>query len=270
MPLTFNGIGTHYYFPKNRFARTGECRSCRQRMRLESYDTGLYFVVLYIPVVPLGRRQVLDQCPHCSAHQVLPLKKYEAARDEAVNRALQDLASRPDDPGASLALLQTLTTFNQMEDAWELATAMEAQFDAIANIQFLLAAWFEQHEQAEASERCLERAWRLEPERLEFRRAMALVLGERGEMDQAARLADSFLPETEHFDRGLFQQLAHYAVNNTQYKPAYEFLKSANPDGTLDQNPSWRMLAEICEEALGQKESILKPVKKGWKKLLGK
>jgi len=270
MPLTVNGIGTHYYGKKNKVVRTGECHSCHKRMPLESYDVGHYLVVLYVPVIPLGRRQVIDCCPACSAHQAVSLKKYVAARDLAIDEATENLAASPDEPGSSVGLLQTLTAFHQIEEATDLASAMESQHDSNADLQYLLAAWYEMQGLKTESERCLERSWQLEPERLEFRRGMALVFAEQGNLNRARELAAAFLPETEEFDPALFLQLGQYAIGNSKHADGLEFLQFANHDSSLDFEANYRTQVETCEEALGKKDSILKPMKKGWKKLLGK
>ena len=62
MPTTYNGIGTHYYGKRNLEVENAQCEFCDNYGALESYETGLYFVVLFIPLIPLGRKQILDQC----------------------------------------------------------------------------------------------------------------------------------------------------------------------------------------------------------------
>lgn len=63
MPTTVNGVGTHYYGRKNRAARISVCRACGRQGMLESYDTRLWFVIVFIPIIPLGRKRIIDQCP---------------------------------------------------------------------------------------------------------------------------------------------------------------------------------------------------------------
>jgi tetratricopeptide (TPR) repeat protein len=227
-------------------------------------------VAFFVPLVPLGRQQIIDCCSACSACQTMPLKKYLVAKEQAIDQATDALATNPDDPGASVGLLHTLTAFNDMEAAYDLATAMESQHEHHADLQFMLAAWHETQELKVESERCLNRAWELEPERLEFRRAMALVLGERGEFGRADELLGSFLPESEQYDSSLFQQMAQYAIDKGEFAICLKFNQIANHNGSLDFETMYRMQVEVCEGALGRKESILKPMKKGWKKLLGK
>jgi len=56
MPVTYNGIGTHYYGKKNLEKRPGPCPHCNRAVELTSYDTRLWFVIFFIPVFPLGRK----------------------------------------------------------------------------------------------------------------------------------------------------------------------------------------------------------------------
>ena len=87
MPTTVNGIGTHYYGKKNQTTRTGPCKSCGRVGNLESYDTRLWFVIVLIPLIPLGRKRVIDSCPSCRRHFVADADAYEQARQLQVSAA---------------------------------------------------------------------------------------------------------------------------------------------------------------------------------------
>ena len=80
MPVTYNGIGTRYHGQTNVQTRTGVCRSCGRTVQLQSYDTRLWFVILYIPIIPLGRKHIIDSCPACRRHYATDLDKWETAR----------------------------------------------------------------------------------------------------------------------------------------------------------------------------------------------
>ena len=57
MPSTVNGIGTWYYGKDNLVTRNDRCEFCGNYGELKSYDTTLYFVVVFIPLIPLGRKR---------------------------------------------------------------------------------------------------------------------------------------------------------------------------------------------------------------------
>src|SRR6476661_10555044 len=77
MPQVHDGIGTWYYGKKRILRHKGVCGFCNAVGELVSYDTTLYFVVFMVPLVPLRRKRILEQCPHCSMHRVLPLKQWQ-------------------------------------------------------------------------------------------------------------------------------------------------------------------------------------------------
>src|SRR6185503_4471094 len=66
MPTTYNGIGLHYYGKKNVQKRSAPCPHCGNAVELISYDTRLWFVVVFIPVIPLKRKRIVDYCPACT------------------------------------------------------------------------------------------------------------------------------------------------------------------------------------------------------------
>src|SRR5947209_7712933 len=102
MPTVHDGIGTWYYGKRRILRRKGLCAFCNRVGDLESYDTTLYFVVLFVPLFPLGRKRVFEQCAHCKAHRVLSLKKWEALKDQHLALVLLK-QSRPE---AAAALLR--------------------------------------------------------------------------------------------------------------------------------------------------------------------
>ena len=61
MPTTINGIGTRYFGRRNPSTRSDVCRHCDRLAVLDSYDTRLWFVIAFIPIIPLGRKRIHRQ-----------------------------------------------------------------------------------------------------------------------------------------------------------------------------------------------------------------
>src|SRR5262245_36941878 len=97
MPTVHNGIGTWYYGKRRIHRLKGVCGSCQRVGELVSYDTTLYFVVFFVPILPLSRKRVLEQCPHCHRHRVISLKKWEQSKSQDIARLLEKLEQNPDD-----------------------------------------------------------------------------------------------------------------------------------------------------------------------------
>ena len=49
------------------------------------------------PVLPLGRRRILEQCSACQKHRYLSQKAWEASKAQDIARLLEKLRANPDD-----------------------------------------------------------------------------------------------------------------------------------------------------------------------------
>jgi tetratricopeptide (TPR) repeat protein len=156
MPTVVNGIGTWYYGKRRIHARKGTCPHCRHSVDLTSYDTTLFFVVFFIPVVPLAHKRILEQCAVCGKHRVCSLRKWEEAKVSDGVRVLDEVHNNPNDRDAVLRAIsfaqayQDEPLFNQvmepLADAFKDDAAVQAQLgDAYA--------YFARWPQAEAAYR---------------------------------------------------------------------------------------------------------------------
>ena len=59
MPTTVNGIGTTYFGKKNLEQYQGVCDSCNRSTTLSDYETGHYICIIFIPLIPIGRKMCL-------------------------------------------------------------------------------------------------------------------------------------------------------------------------------------------------------------------
>src|SRR3990172_7905600 len=129
MPSTVNGIGTHYYGKKNLQVRNDVCRSCGRAANLSSYDTRLWFVIFFIPVIPLGRKRITDECSSCSRHWAADQDKWEMARQLSVSGALEKYRTAPA-PESALELHGILLGFHMLDEARKFRDEAESQHPA--------------------------------------------------------------------------------------------------------------------------------------------
>ena len=80
MPTVINGIGTWYYGKKRIHTIRETCEFCGHPSDLSSYDTSLFFVVFFIPIIPLQRLRVIRSCAACQKHRLISLAKWEQAK----------------------------------------------------------------------------------------------------------------------------------------------------------------------------------------------
>ena len=115
MPHVINGIGTWYYGRRNLVVRQGRCGSCGAETRLSSYDTTLFLVVVFIPVIPLGRKRILDDCPSCRKHRYLSLKEWSELKEKALAETADRSRAAPEDLDLAVAAVQAFLEFEEPE-----------------------------------------------------------------------------------------------------------------------------------------------------------
>src|SRR6266853_440555 len=123
MPALVNGIGTWYFGKRNVHRVKALCSQCNHLAELESYDTTLFAVVLLIPVIPLTKKRVLENCPVCEKHRQLPLKQWNAQKMQAFNDVLAKLQANPDDSKTIQSALAVATIYQD-----------EVAFDKLAEV----------------------------------------------------------------------------------------------------------------------------------------
>src|SRR2546423_6050778 len=111
MPGTVNGIGTTYYGRANVVVETSRCESCGQTAQLSSYDTRLWFVFFFIPLIPLGRFRLLRYCSACTRHRRVSVAEWQKLVDSTL-RPLEE-RWRAGDVAAGLELAQAQIAFQQ-------------------------------------------------------------------------------------------------------------------------------------------------------------
>ncbi len=255
MPYTVNGIGTTYFGTRNRQVQDGVCGSCQRRGKLINYETWHCICVLFIPLIPLGKKQILDYCPTCTKHRVLPFHEWVKIRDRAIDETATQLSASPDDPDAAIEMHATLAAFQKQDEATQFADLIEAKFPDVARVQFYLAAWYERTGKTAVANRLFLRANELEPNDINIRRAALLTYVEEGNLDQAKSMIQPFVPGTEHFDAGIFYALAAGFQKQGRHAEAVQTLRmllDAAPG--LKTDKTFRKTLAISEKAMGVEE----------------
>lgn len=135
MPQVHDGIGTWYYGKRNIFARKGVCEFCHAVTNLTSYDTTLFFVVFFVPLIPLSRKRILDQCGQCKKHRVLKLAEWEKQKASVFDDLTDTLKKGSDARGAIVEALGAASGFQDQKLFDQIAPVAAAQNDAIVQLE---------------------------------------------------------------------------------------------------------------------------------------
>ncbi|MCA9079836.1 MAG: tetratricopeptide repeat protein [Planctomycetaceae bacterium] len=138
MPYTVNGIGTWYYGKDQRLTVHGTCSQCGRDGELTSYDTTNYFVFIFIPIIPLGRFRIIEECPVCQKHRRIKLAEWERLKDEAIDTMEEEQSHDPKAHAA--AALHIALSFQDKGILESLGRDLAAQQTDDADIQSLLGA----------------------------------------------------------------------------------------------------------------------------------
>src|SRR5687768_9883119 len=128
MPQRINGIGTSYLGKSNVLDRTGECEACHRGALLTSYDTRLWFTFLFIPVIPLGKKRILDYCSSCTTHRAMALAEWEAAKKKGMEEAARKALAEPGNAEAQIALHRTCLIMGEWDKADAFQKKLEDEF----------------------------------------------------------------------------------------------------------------------------------------------
>ncbi|MEZ6123858.1 MAG: hypothetical protein R3C49_11855 [Planctomycetaceae bacterium] len=269
MPTTYNGVGTHYYGKKHRQDRQAICQLCGHPATLTSYETRLWFVFFFIPVIPLGRKRITDQCSVCSRHYAIPVKQWETARQVQTAEAMDQFRQSPSEESA-LAVHGTLTAFQQHDEAAEFRKSMLERFAGRALIRAGFANHLENSGLPKEALTLWEEAHQLDPELPEVRIGLGRHQMRTGHLDEARQLL-SFLeaPGAEQqYSLEPLTELTGHLQNKGRHEEALEvmavLLKAFPHVGTDHQ---FRKFVRTSEKALQKSESILPEVQHSFSKL---
>lgn len=153
MPATINGIGTGYWGKQNVLEVSGVCQHCHRQTTLRSYDTTYCFVVLFVPIIPLGKRRIVDQCSACNRHYVFSKRKWEKVKQDILETASSSFRSDPSHPDKAQEFIHAVISTQDPELFSQTAGTIGRHFTENADVLNALGrgyALFEKHSQAEA------------------------------------------------------------------------------------------------------------------------
>jgi len=89
--------------------RRATCEHCGFTGPLKSYDATSFFSLYFIPLLPTGRRHVIDECPKCKRGRQTSAGKWSKLRRDELEPALDRFAAAPADREAARRALELAT-----------------------------------------------------------------------------------------------------------------------------------------------------------------
>lgn len=262
MPSTVNGVGTTYFGKKNLEQYNGVCDSCNTTTTLSDYETGYFICVLFIPIIPLGRKMILGECPQCTRHRAVSLRDWEEMKSQSISQGIDQLSGDASDPAKMIELLGTYTAFKQYDEARELAAAAKNQHWEKYDTILALGGWYEEMQMGTEAEECFERCLALDYDCPASKRIRTITHFEKNEIPQGHELANELFANAPLDNIALMFMLVNAYQQAGQDADAYDVYKQL-----VTGVPAIKEDGDFCkdirklEKKLGVMESIV-PKKK--------
>jgi len=196
MPTVHDGIGTWYYGKRRIHRFKSTCSFCQRVGELQSYDTTLYFVVFMVPIIPLSRKRILQQCPSCSRHRVISLKKWEEGKASDTALLLEKLKANPDDRATILEGLALAISYQDAGLFDQLAESLAGHRRDDAAIQTQLGGGYSYFSRYAEAEDAFRAALAVE-DKPEVRESLAHVLLKQHRPEEAAPYLEHILAQKQ-------------------------------------------------------------------------
>ena len=177
---------------------------------------------------------------------------------EAVASSTGNLVDKMDDSSAAIQHLQTLTTFQQLDEARDLAPAIESTHNSDVSVQLFLGSWHELYGDANDADRCFDRAFELDPKHPGAIRAKAIGYIESGRPADAEPLLEKLQLPSPDYDPGMFFRLALGFQEENQHDVALKHFKQLAIDTPhLKYTKEFRQAVRVSEKQSGAKSNIV-------------
>ncbi len=221
MPSTINGVGTWYYGKKNIHEQHAVCEFCQSEGIVQSYDTTLYFVVLFIPLIPLKKLRIISDCPVCKKHRSVSLKEWNECKFRDVDSSMEDLRNFPTNEEKAEKALGIITSYQDYTAFRPAAEIIIKNFPKNPRILMLLGWAFVNFNKYSDAEKAYKKSLNVEDEN-NTRELLADVLIKQGKTDEAATFLTHIAKHNVKDSVGFLVDLARAYQSQGEHKKALD------------------------------------------------
>jgi len=251
VPFTLNGIGTRYYGASNRSAHVDVCQKCGRSATISSYDTREWFCIIYIPLIPIAKYRILDDCSRCRRHHRLSLKQFSEELQKTLSPLRDAIKRSPRDPQPYIELIRTLIGWKMRADAQRELEAATRLFPQDVELTILDAQLSVDGGDWNRALSMYERAYKTEPQNPTAAYGYGWLLNQMERHEQAISILQSAAAQ-QRSKSGALYLLGSAQMKLSRWNDAlnsYEQLFTLEPKYTADKN----LLRQIreCKQHLG-------------------
>lgn len=258
MPQVVNGCGTWYYGKRNITTRDDYCEFCNRLATLKSYDTTHCIVILFLPIIPLGKKHIIDECPVCRKHRAMPLKDWEQSKASAMSELLAKWRQQKSDLQAAKDVLGAAMLFQDRETFEEVASSLGQLGANDPKMMAALGGAYEHFDRLQPAEEAYRTALALEQENpIPVRNSLALNLLRQNRPDDAWPLLEEVIQKKDQTATGLLYVGAESFQSLGKHDNALYVIKEAMAAFPhLAQDRQWKKLKKQSEKHYSTGKSL--------------
>lgn len=115
------------------------CDTCRRLTLLNTYTTRRFVLLFNLPLIPLGKCRMLDECPYCGQRGKTSLRKHDKERKQNLALMMDGFADDADNPDTCSHALRTLMIYNQTSWFEDVQKSYGLRFEKHMQIQYIIA-----------------------------------------------------------------------------------------------------------------------------------
>jgi tetratricopeptide (TPR) repeat protein len=216
----------------------------------------MYFVVLLIPLFPLGKKRVLNECPVCKKHHRLSLSKWEQEKGKAVPEAVSNYERRSNEEQAALEALAVVASYQDKAAFLKLVSEIVERHGHNAGLLKLVGGMYSDLGYLEEADEVLCRSLEVQADR-EVYEMLAVVLMRGLEPDEAARYLQHIIDEKISEKTGYLILLAEAYQAVGEHAKALEVLdRAAEIRGALSTDKRYKKLLKLSQRNLHRGKRI--------------
>lgn len=252
-------FGTTFYHKANLKQKKDVCAFCKQVRPISSYEGWKFFHIYYVPIIPLGKKKVLNSCGGCDRYLQLSMAKWNELRTVQLEAAKKGYSQNQDKEHA-LQLLDALEVYASREEAEAFVREVSSRYDSDPEVLLQCAAWYRAHGYTEQASRLAHKS--LSSEGAD--RARRILLGialEQGDLNAALQQAAALETAEDQADMLELLKLAVKLRQGGRDRDAYNVLgkiASLYP-AQAAAHYSVRKEARTLEKRLNMTRSVLGP-----------
>lgn len=256
MPHVINGIGTWYWGKHRIHALHAACQYCGHVGELLSYDTRTYFVVLFVPIIPLGRKRVIEECQSCKRHAVVGYRDWQQKRERDLPEAVEAFRVAPRERERAIRALDLVIACQDDTALDDMATIIDSSLSRDAEVRAAIGDAYAYFSRIDAAESAYRSSLKVE-DRGEVRDSLARILLLQSRPDEAWALISKVLTEEGACREGLALLVAESYQAWGMHDAAKMILDatiSAFPQ--LEKDPDYRKLRKSARKYQGTSKRL--------------